>query len=125
MEVLTVKRVIACYAATVLLFLAAVIFPLFHSITGDEFGFCVICYYIVFPLAAFTAELVMWNARLSFRLIYVAAAALMGLFLPLTTFGSVWKEVGILAGGFAAVGLLLVQAVRHTYEIMKKSNNSN
>ncbi len=105
------------WAAVILVFCAgAALWPVISPVTGNEMGYCVLLYYIVFPLLAFSGGIIAGGAALPRGLFLgagcVALTAVLGMLMPLPVFGSVWPEVAAIGAALAAVGFIFRRLVR-------------
>ena len=48
------KGIVGCYGITLLVVAGIIIWGSCFSITGDEMGYCLLNYYLIFPILTFT-----------------------------------------------------------------------
>ncbi|MGN1098215.1 MAG: hypothetical protein ACI4SS_04900 [Clostridia bacterium] len=110
------KTILICAAVTLLYCAAVTLWPLFFSVTGDEMGYCVLLYYMLFPAIAFVCGCALGGAAMPRNFIcgagYVLLTFLLGIIMPWPVFHSFWTEVAVLGAAFAAAGFIFRLIVR-------------
>lgn len=104
------------WAAVILIFCAgAALWPVISPVTGNEMGYCVLLYYVVFPLLAFAGGITAGGAALPRGLflgaLCTALTAVLGMLMPLPVFGRPWPEVAAIGAALAAAGFIFRRLV--------------
>lgn len=94
----------------ILMVLGAVViayWPKVFTITGDEMGFCVIAYCVIFPIITFAACFLCGLRGVLYGLMCAFFTAFAAALLPYPYFGSPWRETILLPEVGAILGVAL------------------
>ena len=101
-----------CFALPVLIALFIVVWPMAAPITGNEMGYCVLNYYIIYPLCLLVCGVVLGSVHPGKKMwFFLPFAALLGVLMPLPVFHTtdlLLAGIGLVASGF---GLLVGSVV--------------
>lgn len=99
------KKVITSYVLLAVVACALVLWPKIFPITGDEMGYGIIAYVIVFPIASLILGFISGLGGMGYGLLCVFLSGLFSVVMPLIVFGSTDKQYMLLPVGAALVGL--------------------
>lgn len=107
------KKSLICYLIIFLIAAAIAVYPLLFSIAGNEMGYCLLFYFIVFPLAAFVVGLIIGGAGAAYNAVYIILTWLLGSIMSTKMVSRSWLFVGLFSAFFAALGILVREIVRY------------
>lgn len=85
----------------ILVTLGIVLWPIFFSITGQEMGYSLLNFYLIFPLATLACGFYIGQSRTALKWLYLPLAAALGAAMPWLVFGTTGL-LTILFGSIAA-----------------------
>ena len=110
------KKAIFSYILMFAAMAALVLWPKIFPITGDELGYAVIAYIVVFPLAALIASFLSGLSGVLYGLMCTFLAGVGSIVMPLIVFGATGREYMLIPVVASALGLAAGLAVAHIHE---------
>lgn len=106
------KKSKGCYLATIIFVLYAILSGTIIPITGQEMGYCILNYYILFPLLSFLCGLLLCVEESQYKWFYLLFAAIVGILMPLPVFRSVWWGMALFGAIPAFIGLIVGNLIK-------------
>lgn len=102
---------IGCYLLTFGFAVCAIIWALIFPITGEEMGYCVLNYYLLFPILSLLCGLILGFKESKYKWTYPPFVGLIGSLMPFPIFHSMWWGVGLVGIIPAFIGLVIGSVV--------------
>lgn len=117
------KRLLLCWGINLAAAAAIAVWPMLFSIAGNEMGYCIVNYYVLYPLCTLILGAVQGSASHWCRFLYPAAAGIVFSALPWITFHT-WEGFSVVFGAAPAVcGTLLGCWLRYRKRKRREAGN--
>ena len=83
------------------------IYPMVKSITGNEMGYTIFAFYILYQAATLIGALLMKGSEFLYKAVFVIVAGALGLLAPLVVFHSFSYVIGLIAAVVAIVAQIV------------------
>lgn len=103
---------IGCYLLTFGFAVCAVMWALIFPITGEEFGYCILNYYLLFPILSLLCGLILGFKESKYKWSYLPFVGVVGILMPFVTFHSMWWGMILLGAIPAFIGLIIGSIVK-------------
>ena len=100
------RGIVGCYGITLLVVAGIIIWGSCFSITGDEMGYCLLNYYLIFPILTFTCGMKLGSKKLRYGIGYLFIVGILGVCMIGSVFHYLEWSLGITGILCAAAGLL-------------------
>lgn len=114
------KKISFCCLTTCLTAAILVLWALLFPITGNEMGYCILSYYVIFPLTTFICGLLLGlgsvsfkvSCKISWQIGYVLLSGILGIIMPIPVFYNIQLFVGMVGISGSSLGLVLGNLIR-------------
>ncbi len=110
------KKAVFSYIVMFVTMAALVLWPKIFPITGDELGYAVIAYIVVFPLVSLAASFLSGLSGVLYGLMCTFLAGAGSLAMPLMVFGATGREYMLIPVAASAFGLAVGLAAARAFE---------
>lgn len=101
-----------CYLVTVGFVLYTLLIAILLPIEGHEMGYCILNYYIMFPIVSFICGLILGADSSRYKWSYLLFVGVMGILMPVPIFHDVWWGMGIFGMAPVLIGLIIGRGVK-------------
>lgn len=105
------RRLLVCFAVTLLVCLVIVVWRFFFLIPGDEIGYSILSLYIFFPLTSLVTGLILGIKKTPLQWYYIIWVGILGGLMPFIVFNAPSFMIGLLgviaASAGISIGLLI------------------
>lgn len=109
------NKIITCGIITIIVAFLLVIWAVLLPITGNEMGYGLISYYLIFPLLSLICGGFIGLEKSSLKWLYIPFVGLLGILMPYLTFHTIQLHVGYMAmvpAGVCLVSCTIIRMIR-------------
>lgn len=101
-----------CYGITLIVTAVMVLWAMIFPITGNEMGYCILNYYIIFPLVTLISGFIIGTDKSRYKWCYLPFVWMLGLLMPIPVFHNIQFSAAFTGMVPALLGLLTGMLVR-------------